>query len=71
MSCERRLIEEGWERRLVASGDRLSEIVELYKEIGFDVHLEPLPEKCENEECRACYELNREKYKIVYTRKRK
>lgn len=74
---EKTLIEEGWERRLIACEPKLSEIVELYREIGFDVHLEPLPQKnelkdnlCESEECTACYDLDREKYMIIYTRPR-
>jgi hypothetical protein len=69
------LAASGWDKRFVACEPRLSEAVELYKEIGFEVHLEPLPEKetpdpssCEQSECTACFEVNRERYRIIYTR---
>lgn len=76
-SREKTLIEEGWERRIIACEPKLSEIAQLYRDIGFEVHLEPLPEKgdedkffCEKEECTACYDVDRKKYMIIYTRKR-
>ncbi len=67
------LAAEGWERRFVAAEPRMSEAVELYKSIGFDVLLEPLPEEsestdCEEKECTACFDNNRDRYKIIYTR---
>ena len=34
---------EGWTRQFVANEPRLSEAVELYKETGYEVHLEPIP----------------------------
>ncbi|MCX7857625.1 MAG: hypothetical protein N2513_06560 [Deltaproteobacteria bacterium] len=74
---EKELIEKGWERRMVACEPKLSEIIELYKEIGFEVHTEPLWDveqsdisECDNEECMACYELDKEKYRIIYTRRK-
>ena len=54
--------------------------MDAYKEAGFDVHLEPLPEKptcesCEVSEdadaCRVCFEGFEEFYKIIYTRPQK
>ena len=71
------LEDEGWARRFVACEPRLSEAVELYKEIGFDVHLAPLPEEpecesCAGEEgtdkCRVCFEGSEDQYKIIFTR---
>ena len=55
---EDELKQDGWQKRFVAEEPRLSEMVELYKETGFEVHVEPLaavetPDE-ENEECRAC-----------------
>ena len=71
---EDELIKEGWTRRLVANEPRLSEAVELYRSMGYEVHLEPLPRvDCdsadeESEECRTCFKGFEEQYKIIYTR---
>jgi len=45
MKREEELVAAGWERRFIACEPRLSEMVEMYKEIGFEVILEPLPSK--------------------------
>ena len=72
-----KLEKEGWTQRFVASEPRLSEVVELYKESEFEVHLEPLPQKtdcgiCEGNregtECRICFEGVEEQYRIIFTR---
>ncbi len=75
MKREEELIAAGWERRFVASEPRLSEMVEMYQEIGFEVHLEPLPSKeerdaggCEESGCTACFDLDRDRYRIIFTR---
>jgi hypothetical protein len=77
------LEKEGWVRQFVASEPRLSEAVDLYKESGFDVHLEPLPkgQECdtctgtedqkEKGECRICFTGFEDQYKIIFTRRRK
>ena len=71
------LEKEGWAKQFVTNEPRLSEAVEMYKEAGFDVHLEPLPkepscESCtgeeEKEECRICFEGFEDQYKIIFTR---
>jgi hypothetical protein len=78
-----RLEKEGWVKQFVANEPRLSEAVDLYKELGFDVHVEPLPkgEECdtcsgtegheEKGECRVCFEGFEDQYKILFTRRRK
>ncbi|HAR95289.1 MAG TPA: hypothetical protein DCR97_04920 [Deltaproteobacteria bacterium] len=72
------LKDQGWEKRFIACEPRLSEAVELYRSIGFDVLLEPLPgEKglhkgdCSATGCTACFEADRERYRIIFTRARK
>jgi hypothetical protein len=77
-----KLEKEGWVRQFVANEPRLSEMVDLYRESGFDVHLEPLPkgpecDSCagpdnrkEHGECRVCFEGFEEQYKIIFTRRR-
>ncbi|UCD70971.1 MAG: hypothetical protein JSW70_08190 [Syntrophobacterales bacterium] len=71
---EDELIKEGWTRRFVTSEPRLSEVVELYRSMGYEVHLEPLPlVDCdspdeESEECRVCFKGFEDQYRIIYTR---
>ncbi|MCX5811967.1 MAG: hypothetical protein NT178_05400 [Proteobacteria bacterium] len=75
MKREEELAAAGWEKRFVACEPRLSEMVGVYDEIGFEVHLEPLPSKeeidtesCEASGCTACFEVDRECYRIIFTR---
>ena len=72
-----KLEQKGWIKQFIASEPRLSEAVELYREAGFDVHLEPLPkgQECETcaapeepKECRVCLEGVEDQYKIIFTR---
>jgi len=67
---EEELEKEGWVRQFVADEPRLSEAVETYKSIGFEVHLEPLPmdENCDSGECRMCFKENPDRYRVIYIR---
>jgi hypothetical protein len=72
---EEQLTGQGWEKRFIADEPRLSEMVELYQSIGFEVLLEPLPGKeelegCGEAGCTACLDLDPERYKIIYTKRR-
>lgn len=68
MTYEEKLKAEGWEKMSTLDEPRLSEAVEIYKEIGFEVHLEPFhPE--EEKTCIECFKISPEKYKTIYTRK--
>ena len=76
------LEKKAWVKQFVASEPRLSEAVNLYTELGFEVHLEPLPkgQECdtcsgpeghlEKGECRICFEGFEDQYKIIFTRRR-
>jgi hypothetical protein len=75
-----KLEREGWVKQFIVNEPRLSEAVAIYKEAGFDVHLESLPkghecETCaapeEKGECRVCFEGFEDQYKIIFTRRRK
>ncbi|HOJ42767.1 MAG TPA: hypothetical protein PLW88_04740 [Syntrophorhabdaceae bacterium] len=77
MDREEELKRQGWEKRFIACEPRLTEMVELYREIGFEVLLEPLPSEeeidrntCAEKECTICFKENREKYRIIYTRQK-
>ena len=72
---EDELAKEGWQKRFVAEEPRLSEMIELYKVTGFEVHLEPLSaveepdeDSGECQECRICFEGSEEKYQVIFTR---
>ncbi len=71
---------EGWTKQFVACEPRLTEAVEIYKQAGFEVHLEPLPKdpECETcvgegdkDECRICFEGFEGMYKIIFTRRKR
>jgi hypothetical protein len=75
---EEELVGEGWEKRFVACEPRLSEAAELYESIGFEVLREPLFNKddlmkqdCEASGCAVCFEADKERYRIIFTRKKR
>ena len=41
MTREAELAREGWQKQTTYDEPRLSELVEMYEEIGYQVHLEP------------------------------
>ena len=67
-----KLERQGWIRRFVADEPRLSEAVELYKSIGYEVKLEPAVFDQISEECGKCLlQEDCDKYKTIYTRPKK
>jgi len=59
-----------WERRSIIDNDRVTEQVEMYESIGFEVMVKDVdPEHLPEEYCKECFIANPEKYKILYTRK--
>jgi hypothetical protein len=64
---------QGWERRTAEREPRLSELVALYEELGFEVKLLPtMPQdfSAEHGECEPCLsEESLARYKTIYTRK--
>ncbi len=69
-SREEELEKKGWKRRFSASEPRLSESVEMYKELGFEVRLEDFQPEGE-EDCSACLEGFEHTVKVIYTRPKK
>jgi hypothetical protein len=67
-SREAELEKEGWTRQFTIDEPRLSEAVEMYKLLGFEVHLEPMVPDENCEECVACLEVMCDRYKTIYTR---
>lgn len=67
MARQEELMAQGWQRRATYDEPRLSEMIALYKNIGFEVHIEPIhPEEEKN--CTGCMEHMPDMYKTVYTR---
>lgn len=64
------LEKEGFTKRGVFEDPRLSEIVEMYKEAGFDVVVVDY-ENTDPDSCKQCYEGKemKKRYKVVYTKK--
>lgn len=69
MTHQESLVSEGWKRQSTHDEPRLSELADMYEELGFEVHLEPFhPE--DEPGCTDCMKISPEKYKTIYTRKR-
>ena len=67
-SLDAKLAVEGWERRSVLSEPRLSEVVQEYQELGFEVRLEPVTSGDPESGCDACF-TPEDGARIIYTRK--
>ena len=65
---EEQLKKEGWEKRFTIDEPRLSEMAEQYKELGFEVLLEPVD--LSSEECTSCMAVDSKRYKTIYTRQK-
>lgn len=63
------LEKQGWIKQFTASEPRLSEMVELYQSLGFEVRLESADTNNQNE-CQVCLAAEPEKYKTIWTRKK-
>jgi len=60
----------GWIKRTTIGEPRLSEIVELYKSLGYEVLVEPVKLDELDEACRRCYENEADEIKTVYVKKK-
>lgn len=62
------LLEQGWQKRFLADPRMARDAEDSYKELGYEVRLEPLDEAALKEECSGCLALLRQ-FRVVYTRK--
>jgi hypothetical protein len=69
MTREEELTAQGWQRQATYDEPRLSEMADLYREIGLEVHLEPFHPEDESG-CAGCLTAAPDLYKTIYTRKR-
>ena len=70
MRRQEELESRGWAKQFTADEPRLSEAVEEYRELGFEVHLEPLDPLEMAGECSSCLMASCDRYKVIYTRRK-
>jgi hypothetical protein len=69
LNSEKELNRKGWQKQSTNDEPRLSELVEAYKEIGYEVHLVPFhPE--EEPGCNECMKNQADQFKTIYVRKK-
>lgn len=59
----------GWQRMTTIDEPRLSELVELYRELGFEVLLRPVSREELAEDCLDCYLAQPERFRTIYVRR--
>lgn len=67
MNREKELKKEGWNKRSILSDPRLTEVVDLYEQIGLEVLLEPFKPE-DMDDCSECFKRVCDHYKVIYTR---
>lgn len=71
MNRQAELESQGWVKQFATDEPRLSEAVEEYQELGFEVHLEPVdPLQLPVGECSRCLLADGDRYKDIYTRRK-
>jgi hypothetical protein len=48
------LVAQGWERRFMAGPARVKEVMQLYQEMGYEIHLEPVIPTDLSNDCQGC-----------------
>ena len=69
MTREEELAKKGWKKQTTHDEPRLSDVVEMYEEMNFEVHLEPFNPD-EESGCIECMKAMPDKYKTIFTRKK-
>ncbi len=67
LSRQEHLQRQGWQRRSTHDEPRLSELAQMYRELGLQVLLEPC-EPASDQGCASCTALDPERYKTIYTK---
>ncbi len=63
------LEKEDWKLASITSGAHLRRVLEMYRELGFDVYLEEITPE-EGEGCTICYVTGNETITRIYTRRK-
>ena len=61
---------EGWQLQFTTDEPRLSEAVELYESLGYEVRAEPAYNELPLPECATCYDTFCERYKTIFIRRK-
>jgi len=61
---------EGWTKKFTAREPQLSEYVEMYESLGFEVCLQPPDVDEKGDQCRECFKAGDDRYRVIYTRKK-
>ena len=67
---EKELKRKGWDKQFTTDEPRLSEAVELYKSLGYEVRLEKAVFNKDNETCKTCFQVDCNKCKTIYIRRK-
>lgn len=59
----------GWIRRSTIDEPRLSELVETYEELGFEVKLLPISPEELGDQCSECMLKEPDRFRTIYTRR--
>jgi hypothetical protein len=70
ISLERETRGVNHENQWQGDAERAKEMTELYRQLGFEVFVEPVQLSESIEDCQACRPLMQREYKTIYTRKR-
>ncbi|HET7226590.1 MAG TPA: hypothetical protein VFK69_12855 [Candidatus Eisenbacteria bacterium] len=62
---------QGWERRFIAQGARLDEMMRLYEALGYEVAADPVSGGRPGVECEGCRLATGLGFKLIYTRSRR
>jgi hypothetical protein len=62
------LVAQGWVRRFITDAKRVQEAIDLYTDLGFEVHVESLREDELPESCEGCQILMLQMFNTIYTR---
>ena len=63
------LQEQGWQLQFTTDEPRLSEAVELYGELGYEVRVEPACTELPLLECTTCYDRFCDRYRTIFIRR--
>jgi hypothetical protein len=59
---------DGWERRFITDVDRADEAVQVYSQLGFEVHVEPVLASELGGDCNQCALVAGCQFQTIYTR---
>jgi hypothetical protein len=62
-------VAEGWERRFVAEGARAEEMMQFYRDLGFEVAADPVAATDLPGGCESCRLVLGWSFRVIYTRK--